>query len=128
MYVIRPQFFIPMISLLRNGARQSLQVRRELAQVRAQNLDVELFNDQLKDFKARFSRNFDLASRQFGDAIEEIDKTISHLQKVKDSLLSSVRNLRLANDKASDLTVRQLTKGNPTMTEKFMEAGIDINQ
>ncbi len=126
MYVVRPQFFIPIISLLRNAAKQSLQYRQELALVKAQNLDVELFNDQLRDFKTRFSRNYELASRQFGEAVEEIDKTIGHLQKIKDSLLASARNLRLANDKASELTVKRLTKGNPTMTEKFLEAGVEI--
>ena len=126
MYVIRPQFFLPMISLLRNGARASLSYRQELAAVRNQNLDVEKFSSQLVDFKERFSRNYELASRQFGEAIDEIDKTIAHLEKTKKSLLSSVNNLRLANDKARELTIKRLTKGNPTMSEKFTDAGIDI--
>ena len=126
MYVIRPQFFLPMISLLRNGARNSLTYRQELAMVRNQNVDVEKFSAQLVDFKDRFSRNYELASRQFGEAIAEIDKTIDHLEKTKKSLLASVNNLRLANDKARELTIKRLTRGNPTMSEKFMDAGIDL--
>ena len=126
MYVIRPQFFLPMISLLRNGARASLTYRRELAAVRNQNLDVEKFSSQLTDFKERFSRNYELASRQFGEAIDEIDKTIAHLEKTKKSLLSSANNLRLANDKARELTIKRLTRGNPTMSEKFADAGVEI--
>lgn len=126
MYVIRPQFFIPLISLLRNAARASLKYRQELATMRSQNIDVEAFNSQLKEFKDRFGRNYELASRRFGEAIDEIDKTILHLQKVKEDLVSSERNLRLANDKAEDLTIKRLTRGNPTMTEKFQEAGIKI--
>lgn len=126
MYVIRPQFFIPLISLPRNAARASLKYRQELATVRSQNIDVEAFNSQLKVFKDRFGRNYELASRRFGEAIDEIDKTILHLQKVKEDLVSSERNLRLANDKAEDLTIKRLTRGNPTMTEKFQEAGIKI--
>lgn len=124
MYVIRPQFFIPFITLLRNAARKSLGYRQELAQIKSQNIDVEMFNQHLIDFKERFGRNYDLASRQFGEAIEEIDKSISHLEKIKKNLQSSLNNLRLANDKASDLTVKRLTRGNKTMTEKFLEAGI----
>ena len=126
MYVIRPQFFIPLISLLRNAARASLKYRQELETVRSQNVDVEAFSTQLKEFKERFGRNYELASRRFGEAIDEIDKTIGHLQKVKEDLLSSERNLRLANDKAEDLTIKRLTRGNPTMLEKFQEAGIEI--
>ena len=126
MYVIRPQFFLPMISLLRNGARASLRYRQELAAVRNQNLDVEKFSSQLTDFKERFSRNYELASRQFGEAIDEIDKTIAHLEKTKKSLLSSANNLRLANDKARELTIKRLTRGNPTMSEKFADAGVEI--
>ena len=126
MYVIRPQFFIPLISLLRNAARASLGYRQELATVKSQNIDVEAFSSQLKEFKERFGRNYELASRRFGEAIEEIDKTILHLQKVKEGLVSSERNLRLANDKAEDLTIKKLTRGNPTMTEKFRDAGIEI--
>ena len=126
MYVIRPQFFIPLISLLRNAAKASLVYRQELAVVKNQNIDVESFSSQLKDFKERFGRNYELASRRFGEAVDEIDKTILHLQKVKEALVSSERNLRLANDKAEDLTIKRLTRGNPTMTEKFREAGIEI--
>lgn len=126
MYVIRPQFFVQFISLLSNAAKKSLEYRRELAEVRSQNVDVEAFHSQLIDFKDRFGRNFRLASEQFGEAINEIDKTIKHLQKVRDSLTSSARNLRLANDKAEDLTIKKLTRGNPTMTDKFREAGIEI--
>ena len=126
MYVIRPQFFIPIISLLRNAAKASLGYRQELATVKSQNIDVEAFSSQLKEFKERFGRNYELASRRFGEAIEEIDKTILHLQKVKEGLVSSERNLRLANDKAEDLTIKKLTRGNPTMTEKFRDAGIEI--
>ena len=126
MYVIRPQFFIPLISLLRNAARASLKYRQELATMRSQNIDVEAFNSQLKEFKDRFGRNYELASRRFGEAIDEIDKTILHLQKVKEDLVSSEPNLRLANDKAEDWTIKRLTRGNPTMTEKFQEAGIKI--
>ena len=126
MYVIRPQFFIPLISLLRNAAQNSLAYRQELALARQQNLDVESFNAQLNDFKQRFAKNYELASRRFGEAIEEIDKTIAHLQKTKDALLSSENNLRLANNKAEDLTIRRLTKGNPTMTQRFTDAGVKI--
>ena len=126
MYVIRPQFFLPLISLLRNAAQNSLEVRRELAVARTQNVDVETFNNQLLDFKSRFSRNYELASRKFKEAIEEIDKTISHLQKTREALVSSENNLRLANSKAEDLSIKKLTKGNATMTEKFLDAGIEI--
>ena len=126
MYVIRPQFFIPIISLLRNAAQSSISYRQELALMRQQNLDVENFNAQLTDFKQRFSKNYELASRRFNEAIEEIDKTIAHLQKTKDALLSSENNLRLANTKAEDLTIKKLCKNNPTMTERFTEANIKI--
>ena len=126
MYVIRPQFFIPLISLLRNAARTSLSYRQELNAIRNQNVDVEAFSSQLMDFKEKFARNYELASRRFSEAIDEIDKTITHLQKVKDALLSSERNLRLANDKAENLSIKKLTRGNLTMTEKFQEAGIEI--
>ena len=122
MYVIRPQFFLPLISLLRNAAQNALGYRRELALARSQNLDVENFNNQLLDFKSRFSRNYELASRKFREAIEEIDKTISHLQKTRDALVSSENNLRLANDKAEDLTIKKLTRGNHTMKALFDEA------
>ena len=126
MYVIRPQFFIPLISLLRNAAQSSLAARQELALVRQQNLDVENFSAQLSDFKQRFAKNYELASRRFGEAIDEIDKTIAHLEKTKKALLSSEDNLRLANNKAEDLTIKRLVKNNPTMTERFVDAGIKI--
>ena len=119
MYVIRPQFFIPMITLLRNAALNSLQYKSELAIVRAQNIEITDFEDNINAFKDGFSRNYDLASRKFKTAIDEIDKTISHLQKTKDALLSSENNLRLANNKAEDLTIKRLTRGNPTMQKKF---------
>ncbi|MBR5302406.1 MAG: DUF2130 domain-containing protein [Clostridia bacterium] len=119
MYVIRPQFFIPMITLLRNAALDSLAYRIELENVRRQNIDITNFENELNDFKLKFNKNYDLASRKFKDAIDEIDKTIQHLQKTKDALLSSVNNLRLANNKAMDLTIKRLTRNNPTMQEKF---------
>ncbi len=121
MYVIRPQFFIPMITLLRNAALNSLKYKSELALVRAQNIDITKFEDNINAFKEGFARNYDLASRKFKTAIDEIDKTISHLQKTKDELLSSENNLRLANNKAEDLTIKRLTSGNPTMQNKFKE-------
>jgi len=119
MYVIRPQFFIPIISLLRNAGMKSLQYKAELTIMRNQNVDITNFEDKINDFKTGFARNYDLASRQFGEAIKEIDKTITHLQKTKEALLASVNNLRLANNKADDLTIKKLTHGNPTMKEKF---------
>jgi hypothetical protein len=121
MYVIRPQFFIPIITLLRNAALNSLKYKSELALVRAQNVDITNFEDNMNKFKEGFARNYDLASRRFKTAIEEIDKTIDHLQKTKDALLSSENNLRLANNKAEDLTIKRLTSGNPTMAAKFAE-------
>lgn len=125
MYVIRPQFFIPMITLLRNAALNSLKYKSELALVRAQNVDITNFEENMNNFKEGFARNFDLASRKFKTAIEEIDKTIDHLQKTKDALLSSENNLRLANNKAEDLTIKRLTRGNPTMAAKFADLGDD---
>ena len=119
MYVIRPQFFIPIISLLRNAGMKSLEYKTELSIMKNQNVDVTNFENKINDFKTGFARNYDLASRQFGDAIKEIDKTMTHLQKTKEALLSSVNNLRLANNKAEDLTIKKLTYGNPTMKEKF---------
>ena len=119
MYVIRPQFFIPMITLLRNAALDSLQYRTELELVRRQNIDITHFEDEMNDFKTKFSKNYELSSRRFKEAIDEIDKTIVHLQKTKDALLSSVNNLRLANNKAMDLSIKRLTRNNPTMQEKF---------
>lgn len=122
MYVVRPQFFIPIITLLRNAALSSLQYRKELALVRQQNIDVTNFEDQLADFKDRFGRNYRIASERFAKAIDEIDKSIDHLQKIKEHLLGSERNLRLANDKAEDLTVKKLTRKNPTMKALLDEA------
>ncbi len=119
MYVIRPQFFIPMITLLRNANLNSLQYKQELALVKAQNIDVTNFENDLNKFKEAFSRNYDLASRQFQTAIDEIDKSINHLQKTREALLKSDNNLRLANDKAQDVTVKKLTRNNPTMKAKF---------
>lgn len=121
MYVIRPQFFIPIITLLRNAGMKSLQYKAELNIMRNQNVDITNFEDKINDFKTGFARNYDLASRQFGEAIKEIDKTMTHLQKTKDALLSSVNNLRLANNKADDLTIKKLSHGNATMKEKFNE-------
>jgi hypothetical protein len=121
MYVIRPQFFIPIITLLRNAALNSLKYKAELAEVRNQNIDISNFEDKLNKFKEGFARNYGLASQKFNSAIDEIDKTIHHLQKVKENLLSSENNLRLANEKAEDLTVKKLTHGNPTMKAKFSE-------
>lgn len=121
MYVIRPQFFIPIITLLRNAAQNSLKYKAELAVVKAQSVDITNFEDELDAFKTGFARNYDLASKKFKTAIDEIDKTITHLQKTKDALLGSENNLRLANKKADDLTVKKLTKKNPTMAEKFAE-------
>ena len=121
MYVIRPQFFIPIITLLRNAALNALKYKSELALVRSQNVDITNFESQLEVFKTGFSRNYDLASRQFETAIDEIDKSISHMQKTKDALLKTANNLRLANDKAQDVTIKRLTKGNPTMANKFSE-------
>ena len=119
MYVIRPQFFIPIISILRNAALSALQYKTELAEVRNQNIDITNFENSMEDFKTKFARNYDLASRKFQTAIDEIDKTIDHLQKTKEALLGSDRNLRLANDKAQDLTIKKLTRKNPTMKAKF---------
>lgn len=121
MYVVRPQFFIPMITLLRNAAMNSLQYKTELALVKAQNIDITNFESQLETFKTAFAKNYDLAGRHFETAIEEIDKSIKHLQKTKEALLGADRNLRLANDKAQDVTIKKLTRGNPTMAAKFAE-------
>ena len=120
-YVIRPQFFIPFITLLRNAALKSIEYKAELALIKAQNIDVTHFEEDLESFKSAFGRNSDLASRRFQTAIDEIDKSIDHLQKTKDALMGADRNLRLANDKAQDVTVKKLTRNNPTMSNKFME-------
>ncbi|WP_339627021.1 DUF2130 domain-containing protein [uncultured Winogradskyella sp.] len=121
MYVIRPQFFIPMITLLRNAGMKSLEYKAELNIIRNQSIDISNFEEKINDFKSGFARNYDLASRQFKTAIDEIDKTMDHLQKTKDALLSSVNNLRLANNKADDLTIKKLTYNNPTMQQKFKD-------
>jgi hypothetical protein len=121
MYVVRPQFFIPMITLLRNASLKSLADRTELAIIKSQNIDITTFEEDLEAFKDGFARNYDLASRKFTGAIEEIDKAIKNLEKVKEGLLGSENNLRLANDKAQDITVKKLTRKNPTMAAKFAE-------
>jgi len=121
MYVVRPQFFIPIITLLRNAAMNSMKYKAELSLIRSQNIDITNFEDKINTFKEGFARNYELASRKFKTAIDEIDKTIRHLQKTKEALLSSENNLRLANDKADDLTIKKLTHGNPTMKSKFDE-------
>ena len=125
MYVIRPQLFIPMITLLRNAAMHTLQYKTELAKVKEQNIDVANFETELDKFKSAFGKNFELASRKFSTAIDEIDKSISHLQKTKDALLSTDRDLRLANDKAQDVTIKRLTRNNPTMAKKFADVKDD---
>lgn len=121
MYIVRPQFFIPIVTLLRNAAMNSLKYKSELALVKAQNIDITNFETQLETFKTAFGKNYELASRRFQTAIEEIDKSIDHLQKTKESLLGTDRNLRLANDKAQEVTIKKLTRGNPTMAAKFAE-------
>ncbi len=121
MYVVRPQFFIPIINLLRNAALNSLKFKTELAHVKAQNIDITNFENELNAFKTGFSRNYELASKHFQTAIDEIDKSITHLEKTKEALVATVRNMRLANDKAQDVSIKKLTKGNPTMAEKFEE-------
>ncbi|MCR9226158.1 MAG: DUF2130 domain-containing protein [Flavobacteriaceae bacterium] len=125
MYVVRPQFFIPIITLLRNAAMNSMKYKAELNMIRNQNIDITNFEEKVNTFKEGFARNYDLASRKFKTAIDEIDKTITHLQKTKDALLSSENNLRLANNKADDLTIKKLTYGNPTMKAKFDELDKD---
>ena len=121
MYVVRPQFFIPIITLLRNAAMNSLKYKSELALVKAQNIDITKFESELETFKNAFARNYDLAASHFQKAITEIDKSIDHLQKTKEALLGTDRNLRLANDKAQEVTIKKLTRGNPTMAGKFAE-------
>ena len=126
MYIVRPQFFIPLISLLRNAALSNLKIRRELAMAQQQNLDVQQFEKALYEFKDKFGRNYELASSHFTKAVDEIDQTIKHLEKVKEYLTKSENQYRLANDKAQDLSIKQLTKSNPTMQEKFRQAGIEV--
>lgn len=123
MFVVRPQFFLPIISLLRNASLNALKYKKEAQLMKQQNIDVTKFEEELNEFKTGFARNYQLASDKFKKAIEEIDKTIDHLQKTKDALLSSENNLRLANNKAEDLTVKKLTRNNPTMKSKFDELG-----
>ena len=125
MYVIRPQFFIPMITLLRNAAMNAIEVKNQLALIKEQNIDVTNFETKLEDFKTGFSRNYDLAKKQFSSAIDQIDKSIKSLQKTKEDLLSSENNLRLANKKAEDLSIKRLTHNNPTMAEKFTDLDSD---
>ena len=126
MYVIRPQFFIPVITLLRNAAANTLQVKKELVEIKNRNLDVSKFEDSLYDFKEKFGRNYELAKKRFNNAVDEIDKTIEHLQKVKAELMASDNQLRLANNKLDDLSIKKLTKDNPTMQQMFEEAGVDL--
>jgi len=121
MYIVRPQFFLPIITLLRNAAMNSLKYKSELALVKAQNIDITNFETELETFKTAFAKNYDLASKRFQTAIEEIDKSIDHLQKTKEALLGTDRNLRLANDKAQDVTIKKLNRGNPTMAVKFAD-------
>ena len=121
MYVIRPQFFIPMITLLRNAALNNIQTLKELNIIKEENLDISNFEDSMNEFKEKFSKNYESAQTHFAKAIDEIDKSIAHLQKIKDELLTSQNQLRLANDKAQDLSIKKLTKNNPTMREKFNE-------
>jgi len=121
MYVIRPQFFIPMITILRNAAKNSISYQKELATVRSQQIDITHFEENMNTFKEGFAKNYDLASRKFQDAIDDIEKTIKALEKTRDDLLSSNRQLRLANDKAQDLSIKKLTKNSPVMKAKFDE-------
>ena len=123
MYVIRPQFFIPMITLLRNAAMNAVKARQELALIKEQNIDITNFENEVNDFKSKFSYNYQQASKRFQEAIDEIDKSIAHLQRIKDALTASDRQLRLANDKAEDLSIKKLTRHNPTMRQKFEELG-----
>ena len=123
MYVIRPQFFIPLITLLVQTSKKSVEYKKQLVIAQNQSVDVRNFEQQLMDFKDKFGRNYRIASEKFQKAIEEIDKSIDHLQKIKDALIGSENNLRLANDKAEDLTIKKLTRGNPTMKELFDQAG-----
>ena len=128
MYVIRPQFFIPMITLLRNAALNSLEYKKELVEIQNRNVDIANFEEALIDFKSKFSYNYEQASKRFKEAIDEIDKSMQHLQKIKDALLASDRQLRLANDKADDLTIKKLTRNNPTMRAKFEEESAKRNK
>ena len=124
-YVIRPQFFIPLITLIRNEAMNSLEYKKQLALIQNQNIDITHFEENLADFQNKFANNYRIASDKFKNAIDEIDKTIDHLQKVKDGLLGSERQLRIANDKAQDLSIKKLTKDNPTMKKKFEDLKVE---
>lgn len=128
MYVVRPQFFIPIITLLRNAAMNNWEDKKALVEMQNKNIDVSNFESSLLEFKEKFGRNYELANKKFNNAIEEIDKTITHLQKVKDELLASDNNLRLANNKLDDLTIKKLTKNNSTMQKMFTDAGVDIKK
>ena len=119
MYVIRPQFFIPIITLLRNAAEHSLEYKNQLIQIREQNIDVAKFENELFKFKQAFGKNYELASRQFLNAIDQVDKSIQNMQKIKEQLQKSINNLRLANNKAEDVSIKSLTHNNPTMTSMF---------
>ena len=121
MYVIRPQFFVPLISLLRNAARNSLEYRKQLAEMKNQNIDIENFEAGIDEFKRLWGMHYTNAQKRFDEAIDEIDKTIQHLQKVRDALVTSGNHLGKANSQAADLTIKRLTKGNPTMAQKFAE-------
>ena len=121
MYVVRPQFFITIINILRTASLKSISYKKELALIKAQNIDISNFEDNMNSFKTAFNKNYELANRKFNEAISEIDKSIDHLQKIRDALVSSDRNLRLANDKAQDLSIKKLTKNSPTMQQKFEE-------
>ena len=121
MYVIRPQFFVPLISLLRNAARNSLEYRKQLAEMKNQNIDIENFEAGIDEFKCLWGMHYTNAQKRFDEAIDEIDKTIQHLQKVRDALVTSGNHLGKANSQAADLTIKRLTKGNPTMAQKFAE-------
>ena len=128
MYVIRPQSFITIINILRNAGLKSIEAKRELIQIQNQNIDISHFEENMNNFKDAFSRNFKLASDKFDTAIEEIDKSIQHLQKIKDNLLGSKNQLRLANDKAEDLSIKKLTAGSPSIAEKFEELGVEVKK
>ena len=128
MYVIRPQSFISIINILRNSALKTVETKRELIEIQNQNIDISRFEENMNIFKDAFSRNFKLASDKFDTAIDEIDKTMQHLQKIKDSLLGSKNQLRLANDKAEDLSIKKLTAGSPSMAKKFEELGIEVDK
>jgi hypothetical protein len=121
MYVVRPQFFLPLITLLRNAAMNSLKYKSELALIKEQNIDITNFENELESFKSGFSKNYDLASKGFQTAIDEIDKSIDHLQMTKEAFMGTDRNLRLANDKAQEVSIKKLTRNNPTMATKFLE-------